>query len=75
VYPLEKWGTELKNKDMGKIIKISKTDSPEQTLKALSMLEKKKQAPKTKSLAEFFGKMPDVFGDGLTYQKQMRNEW
>ena len=65
----------LKIYDMGKIIKISKTDSPEQTLKALKQLEKKKQAPKTKSLVEFFGKMPGVFGDGLTYQKQMRNEW
>ena len=60
---------------MGVIIKVSKTDTPEQALKALGKLTKRKQPKKTKSLASFFGKLPGAFGDGLTYQKQMRNEW
>ena len=60
---------------MGVIIKVSKTDTPAQTLKALNKLSKKKQPTKAKSLAAFYGKMPGAFGDGLTYQKQMRNEW
>jgi len=60
---------------MGLIIKVSKNDTPEQTIKALDKLSKKNKATKNKSLAAFYGKLKGVFGDGLTYQKQMRNEW
>ena len=60
---------------MGVIIKVSKTDTPAQTLNAVNKLAKKKQTSKAKSLAEFYGKLPGAFGDGLTCQKQMRNQW
>ena len=60
---------------MGQIIKVSKNNTPEQTLKALEKLSKKNKVQKSKSLASFYGKMPGIFGDGLTYQKQIRNEW
>ena len=60
---------------MGLIIKVSKTTSQEETKKALEKLGKRGKAKKTKTLASFFGKMPGAFGDGLTYQKQIRNEW
>ena len=59
---------------MGVVIKVSKNNTKEQTLKALDKLAKKNKAGKSKSLENFYGKMPGVFGDGLTYQKQMRNE-
>lgn len=58
---------------MGLLIKISKTDTLEQINKLLEKLEK--TAPKKdKSLADYYGKMPGIFGDGLTYQKKIRNE-
>ena len=30
---------------------------------------------KYSSLKDYYGKLPGAFGDGLEYQKKMRNEW
>jgi hypothetical protein len=60
---------------MGTVVKIAKTNTAQQTLKALSKLSKKKSASKTKTLASFYGKMQGAFGDALAYQKKIRNEW
>ena len=39
-------------------------------LKKLSELKKKNH-----SINQFAGKLKGVFGDGLNYQKKIRNEW
>ncbi len=59
---------------MGIIVKISAKSSTEQTQKALRKLAKTR-TKKKKVLADFYGKMPGVYGDGLEYQKKVRNEW
>lgn len=58
---------------MSIIIKISKKSSESDIRKALSPLKKKKNNKKT--LADFYGKLKGVYGDGLEYQKKVRNEW
>ncbi len=60
---------------MGTVIRISKNSKPEQTLKSLEKLAAKTRKKPHKTLADFYGKMPGVYGDGLTYQKKVRNEW
>jgi len=59
---------------MGIIVKISAKNSSEQTQKTLRKLAKTR-AKKKKTLTDFYGKMPGVYGDGLEYQKKVRNEW
>lgn len=59
---------------MGMVVKISTKSDPKETQKALRKLAKNRTRKK-KTLAEFYGKMPGVYGDGLDYQKKMRNEW
>lgn len=59
---------------MGMVIKISAKSSLKETQKALRKLAKK-QSKKKKTLIDFYGKMPNVYGDGLEYQKKVRNEW
>lgn len=56
------------------VVKISTKSDPKETQKALRKLAKNRTRKK-KTLAEFYGKMPGVYGDGLDYQKKMRNEW
>lgn len=58
---------------MGIIIKISKKSSENDIRKALTPLTKKKKGKKT--LTDFYGKLKGVYGDGLAYQKKVRNEW
>jgi hypothetical protein len=60
---------------MGVIVKISKNSSRDDTRLALQRLLKKSANRKKKSLKDFFGKLPNAFGDGLEYQKKVRNEW
>jgi len=60
---------------MGVIVKISKNNSPQDTKTALEKLAKKTEKRKTKTLKDYFGKLPGAFGDGLEYQKKVRNEW
>jgi len=59
---------------MGIVIKISKTSKPEETRKALDKLanQRKKRA---KTLSRFYGKMKGIYGNGLDYQKKIRDEW
>lgn len=54
---------------MGLIIRISKENKIEDARKALNDLSKKSRK-KSKTLADFYGKMPGAFGDGLAYQKK-----
>ncbi len=60
---------------MGVIVKISKNSFSHDTKKALEKLSKKLAKQNPKSLKDYFGKLPDTFGDGLEYQKKVRNEW
>lgn len=56
------------------IIRILKKSKPEEVKKALTKLSRKRRR-KQKSLSSFYGKLPKTFGNGLTYQKQLRDEW
>lgn len=59
---------------MGIVIKITRKSKPEETRKALDELaSKRKKSPK--KLSDFYGKMMGSYGDGLTYQKKLRDEW
>jgi hypothetical protein len=60
---------------MGVIVRISKNDKPEDAVKALNDFAKKSRKRKGKSLSDFYGKLAGAFGDGLSYQKKIRNEW
>ncbi len=60
---------------MGVVVRISKHSQIEETRKALDMLNKKNRRKKSKSLTDFYGKLPGTYGDGLGYQKKIRNEW
>lgn len=57
---------------MSIIIKVSRTKSLESVRKELSIFHKKQAK---NMLKDYFGALPSVFGDPLTYQKQIRNEW
>lgn len=59
---------------MGIVVRITKNSTPENTRKALKKLAEKAGKKTRKKLADFYGKMPGVYGDGLTYQKKIRNE-
>jgi hypothetical protein len=52
------------------IITINKETSPGDIDKAIKNLPKSKK----KSLSNFYGKLKGVFGDGLAYQKRVRDE-
>jgi hypothetical protein len=54
------------------VVRIKKNDSKKDISEAMKQMKKKKNAPK---LSDFNGKLKGVFGDGLTYQKEIRNEW
>ncbi len=60
---------------MGVIVRISKNNKIEDARKALEIFTKKSRKKKSKTLTDFYGELPRVFGDGLSYQKKIRNEW
>lgn len=60
---------------MGVVIKISKNTDRTEVIKALQKLHEKQKSNTQKTLADFYGLLPDAFPDGLEYQKKMRNEW
>jgi hypothetical protein len=60
---------------MGTIIKISRNSSQQDARKALDKLAKKTRKKPAKTLADYYGKLPGIYGDGLTYQKKIRDEW
>jgi len=53
------------------VITINKDTKAEEIEEALKKLPKSKK----KSLRSFYGKLKGTFGDGLEYQKKIRNEW
>jgi hypothetical protein len=56
------------------VVRITKKNNPEQTKKALEKLAISSNRKK-KSLSDFYGKMRGAFGNGLAYQKKLRDEW
>jgi hypothetical protein len=60
---------------MGTVVKISKHSKPQDARKALDKLAEKGRKKPRKTLADYYGKMPGIYGDGLTYQKKVRDEW
>jgi hypothetical protein len=56
------------------IVKISAKTSAEEIKKTLNKLAKIRNKKK-KQLSDFYGKMPGTYGNGLAYQKKIRNEW
>ena len=53
------------------VITINKDTKSEEINEALKKLQKSKK----KSLSSFYGKLKGAFGDGLEYQKKVRDEW
>ncbi|MEP6614105.1 MAG: hypothetical protein ABJA76_19515 [Mucilaginibacter sp.] len=53
------------------VITINKDTKTEEINEALKKLPKTKK----KSMKSFYGKLKGTFGDGLEYQKNIRNEW
>ncbi len=56
------------------IIRISAKSKPDKTKKALEKMALARKKSNAK-LGDFYGKLPGVFGDGLAYQKRLRDEW
>lgn len=55
------------------VVIIDKNTPPKDIEKALKKLNKSTlEKPR---LADFYGKLKGAFGDGLAYQKNIRNEW
>jgi hypothetical protein len=53
------------------VITINKDTKPEEIDKELKKLQKSKK----KSLISFYGKLKGAFGDGMEYQRKIRDEW
>ncbi len=56
----------------GMVLRIKKGQSKKQIEAAVKRLQKDASKP---VLADFLGKMKGKFGDGVTYQKELRNDW
>lgn len=52
---------------------IKKGETPAKIEAAKKRLQKRKE--KLPALRDFYGKLKGTFGDGLTYQKKLRDEW
>ncbi len=61
--------------NMGTIIRISKNSTQQDARIALDKFAAKARKKSTKTLANYYGKLPGIYGDGLAYQKKIRNEW
>jgi hypothetical protein len=53
------------------VITVNKNTKAEEIDEALKKLQKSKK----KNLSSFYGKLKGAFGDGLEYQKKLRDEW
>ncbi len=53
------------------VIEIKKDTPPEEVKRILEQI--KSECKKKVALSDFFGKLPNI-GDGLAYQKKVRNE-
>ncbi|GIL23924.1 MAG: hypothetical protein BroJett042_24370 [Bacteroidota bacterium] len=60
---------------MAIIVKVTRKTKPETIQKALRKMAGKRAAGNKKTIADFYGALPSTYGDGLTYQKQLRDEW
>jgi hypothetical protein len=56
------------------VIKIDETATREGLKTSLERIRKNRLKRKKPNLSEFFGILPDI-GDGLEFQKKVRNEW
>lgn len=56
------------------VVRISSKSKPEEAQKALERMARARKKNK-KKLIDFYGKLPGLYGDGLTYQKKVRDEW
>ena len=54
------------------VVVINKDTDKEEVRAALEKIKKASKKPK---LTDFYGKLKGTFGDGLDYQKKLRNEW
>ncbi len=54
------------------VIVIKKDADQDEIKVALKKIKTNSKKPK---LMDFYGKMKGKFGDGLTYQKKLRDEW
>lgn len=54
------------------VINVNKNDSQKEIDAAVLLFKKNKRKLK---LADFYGKLKGKFGDGLGFQKNLRNEW
>lgn len=54
------------------VITIKKGESKKEIEAAQRRMDKKSKKP---NLSDFYGKLKGVFGDGLSYQKKLRDEW
>jgi hypothetical protein len=62
----------LLNQIKSMIITIKKGEGKKEIAAAIKRLEKNTNKP---ALIDFFGKLKGKFGDGLSYQKAVRDEW
>jgi hypothetical protein len=54
------------------VVTIKKGSNKKEVLKAIATISKGESKG---NLLDFFGKLKGAFGDGLEYQKKLRNEW
>lgn len=54
------------------VVTIKKGSKKEDILREVAKISKSET---NGGLLDFFGKMKGAFGDGLEYQKKIRNEW
>jgi len=54
------------------VITISKDTGTKEIKEALDKLKKSK---KKTTMSAYYGKLKGAFGDGLDYQKKLRDEW
>ena len=59
---------------MATVVRIPSGSKPKDVRKALEKFRKLRKKGK-RTLSDFYGKLPNVFGDGMTYQKKIRNAW
>jgi hypothetical protein len=50
-------------------------NSPRTIEEALEMAEAKAAVPDRKPISRHFGTLPGAFGNGVAYQRAMRDEW
>jgi len=57
------------------IVTVRKNSRADKIQSDLKKLSGRNKTSRKKRLADFYGKLKGVYGDGLEYQKQQRSEW